>query len=288
MYQRKNDNELKYLYIDLINNDKYIDIEKLKDFIALFDNKNTKFIFDYNCLEYQEIDELLSILILKFKSFVLKCDKFSQIEKLESLNCLIDELRVKMSPSLSAEKVNHKITNNTKLFSYLQDLNKDNILNFGIDLFVNGNNTFSLKETLKILSNNGFESKILFDEYPLNSYYCVKKPSFDVINDNYQTEVLFDNILKDDSLKISNKDDIMYILHRYMHLACWKRRYPIQICLGTDFKLKICNKIDVSLDVNPFECFENGNLKEDIFQLIKHNCNQYCLGCNCEDFILDF
>lgn len=287
MYSKNNDIHLKYLYIDLINNNNYIDKNQLLDFIELFDNNpDVIFIFDYNCLDYPEIEEVINFLVNRFKDFVLKCENFKQLEKLDSLKTIISELRIKINADIGSEILNHKISNNTKFLDYFLDINKSNILKVGSDLYLNKKNLIFLRETLKILSKNNIESKIIFEEYPLNSYYDTHKSQSNVITDDYSTEILLDNIISDKTLKISNSNNIMYMLYNYMKNKCWTKYYPIQLSISTNFKLKICNKIGVELDdIDLFKSFENGNLKEDVFNLIKDKCKQYCLGCNCEDFI---
>ena len=286
MYSRNFTKNLKYLYIDLINEKYQLDIDQLLSFIELFNNnEDLIFVFNYNCLDYPQIDELINFLVINFREFVLKGETIEHIEKIESLKSIINEFRFKINPTIGADKFLNKITKTTNIFNYLIDMNKNNILNFGIDLYVNYKNIIVLKETLKYLSSNNFISKIMFEEFPLNSYYYVHNFSNKRIEDNYDVEVLLDDILKNNSLMISNRDDILYMLKNYMSNKCWMKYYPIQLCLNSEFKLSICNKIDISIDSNPFECFENGNIKESVFEIIKEKCRKYCLGCNCEDFI---
>ena len=102
MYSKNNDIHLKYLYIDLINNNNYIDKNQLLDFVELFDNNpDVIFIFDYNCLDYPEIEEVINFLVNRFKDFVLKCENFKQLEKLDSLKTIISELRIKINADIS-------------------------------------------------------------------------------------------------------------------------------------------------------------------------------------------
>ena len=285
MYTRNSNKSLKYLYIDLIGESKNMDINKLCEFIDTFNNTETTFVFDYNCLDYENIKDVIDHLVLGFKNFILKAEKFTQIEKIESLECIIDEFRVKIDPVTGVEKMEQKITSNTKMFNYILDLNKNNILKFGVDLYINKNNIYYLREVLKLLSNNGISSNILFNEYPANSHYIVQKSNFDVINNNYEIKMILDNIICDNNLNIYNKKYVMTMLDTYMNNYCWKKYYPIQATLSSDFKLKICNKIDVCIDLDPLECFENGELNDEIFKQIKDRCSEYCLGCCCEDFI---
>lgn len=290
MYTIERKNEIKYIYIDLIENDKILDLEKFELFISKFQKTDPVFIFDYNCLEYPYIKDIINLLNINFKNFIIKCDKCKHIdiiEKYKDCNFIIPELHVKIDTSLSYEKVMYKLNDNVQLFNYYKDLDKTFISKSVVDLYVNKSNISYLRETVKILSDEGFLSKIIFDECTLNGYYKTNFREDKIVDNNsILTSLMFEDILKYKSLMIDNRYDINIMLNNLMNLKCWNKHNFIQICISPNFKLKICNKIDYELDLDLFDCLDdNEYLKNDICKKLLEERKKYCLGCNCEDFI---
>jgi hypothetical protein len=286
MFTNERKKEIKYIYIQLMDNDKsMMDIEKFKEFVGIFNITDPNFIFDYNCLEYPYINDIIDVLVSHFRSFTIRCDKRKHIDIYENtIHNMINEFHVKIDTSLSYDKISRRINDNTQLFNYCKDLDKTNIFKFIIDLYVDKNNITYLKETLKILTESGFKSKIFFDEYPLNGYYKSKKEKKYCIDNSLETFLIFDNILKDKDILIENKENILFHLSNLMTLKCWNNADNFQLCITPNFKLKLCNKIDYELEFNPFDCFDGEYLKDDIYQKMRNEFIKYCLGCNCEDF----
>ena len=287
MYTRKQRNSIKYIYLKTVDGDRYMNLNDFKKFESLFCNSNPTFVFDYNCLEHPHIFEMIEYLIDKFRHFVVRCDKCRHIDIYESKRKMIPDFRVKIDPKLSLERIAREINNNTMLYNYIKDLNKDYLFDYSIDLYVNKSNIHYLKQTIKTLTHDNFKSRVLFEEYAHNGFYNLgAKKSSTIDKYDIDTNLLMKDIVEDRELMIVNRENIIKMLDNYMCFMCWKYDYAIQICLNSDFKLQLCNKINYEINLNPLECFDSdGQLKEDIWTKFQDEYKKCCFGCTCEDFV---
>ena len=115
MFTREKNRDIKYIYFDLMDLDRKIimDIEKFNNFVSIFNNTDPIFIFDYNCLEYPNITDVIDILVKKCKSFIIKCDKCKHIDIYENnIFNYIYEMHVKIDASLSLDIISKRINDN--------------------------------------------------------------------------------------------------------------------------------------------------------------------------------
>ena len=289
MFSRNINNNIDKIYIKLLNNDVFIDIDKITEYIKFLKRvENIKCIFDYNSLKYKFLDELIECLNLNNIDYIIRCDNYEDFCYTDNIFNVITNLTLKVPGDLS--KVNYRSDdiNYMNLYFRLRNLNINNVMNFYCDVYIDKSNIYKIYETVLLLSKLNIITNLYLTDYSRSVNYknsCLKT-IVKCIQPSIGYRLALDNIIENKDLKINNIPELNYTYdriskHKYM---CGIDNNLTFLSINENFHMCLCNYLNGEMcsTLDPFECLDsNGRPTEKFLDCIKEDCKHFCCGCNC-------
>ena len=289
MFSRNLTNNINKIYIRLLNDDVFIDIDKITNYIRYLKRvDNIKCIFDYNSLKYKFLDELVECLNLNNIEYVIRCNDYKDFDYLDNIYNIITDLTLKVPGDLS--KVNYRSDDieYMNLYFKLRNLNINNVMSFYCDVYIDKDNIYKIYETLLLLSKLKIVTNLYITDYVRSVNYkdsCLRTIT-KCIQPSIGYRLALDNIIENKDIKINNISELNYTYDRIS-----KNKHMCEIdndlsflSINEKFQMCLCNYLngEVCSTLDPFECLDlDGRPTEKFLECIKEDYKHFCCGCNC-------